>query len=411
MLSSAFVGKNLSLNRARYNLSDFLLTIFLYTSIVLPSGDILGLNVKIIFLLLFIFSLFKNDKVISSIIFSLLPIVLFLLLEILYAYFSIKFDSSYILTQSKDILVFFIVFYILRSYALHTDGFNFLIEKIVNAIFVVGVIKFLILFYSFLTGLPVSFIVKTIGEFFNVSIMSFDVDNSSLSRINFTSDSLIAIVIFYLISKFFKNHNNRIDILKIIIILFSALITMSRFQWLACVISILLAMLINLKSVRSFFALLMFVGVSIFSLSLNSVQELISTRFDSRLVDASDLERIVQKQKIIEHIDSATFFGNGIGYYIPELIRSDIAKYSYELQLPALVMQVGVIGTTVIMLFILLPLLKSMKGMSNMSLISLGIIVFIWLYGAMFNPILFSSSAGAAMVAIYSISKVSWMRS
>lgn len=411
MLSSAFMGNKLSLNRARYNLSDFLLTIFLYASIVLPSGDILGINVKIIFLLFFIFSLFNNDKVISSIIFSLLPVILFLLLETLYAYFSIKFDSSYIFTQSKDILVFFLIFYILRSYALYTDGFNFLIEKIVNAIFVVGLIKFFIIFYSFLTGLSVSLMVKAIGEFFNVSIMSFDVDNSSLSRINFTSDSLIAIVVFYLISKFFKNYNNRIDILKIITILFSALITMSRFQWFACIISILLAMLINLKSVRSFFALLMFVGVSIFSLSLNSVQELISTRFDSRLVDASDLERIVQKQKIIEHIDSAPFFGNGIGYYIPELIRSDIAKYSYELQLPALIMQVGVIGTTVIMLFILIPLLKSMKGMSNIFLISLGFIIFIWLYGAMFNPILFSSSAGAAMVAIYSISKVSWMRS
>ncbi|WP_369789084.1 O-antigen ligase family protein [Rouxiella sp. WC2420] len=398
--------------KPRTSMADYLLSIFLYISIVLPSGSILGINVKIISLLLFFLGLLllRHGVIIPKIIMSLVPIFVFLFLELTLSLFFLQYDDSYMIAQAKDIFVFFLMFYVCIIFAENRNGLESLMDKITSSIFVVGIIKILILVYSFVTGIQISTVIQKIADIYNVSIMSFDVEDSSISRINFTSDSIIFICIFYLFMKMFRGKFSKKDILYLMVICFSALITMSRFQWATCLASILFAVLINVRKKKSFIVMVLVCAAAVFSLSFQSVQEMITTRFDQKLVSSSDGARDLQRVGIEKKIDQSPILGNGIGYYIPDVIRSSDAKYSYELQLLALIMQLGMIGFLAVMIMILLPLLKAALGMSIITYCCFTIMTFVWISGALFNPILFSSSAGAAMAALYAIAKIPWMQ-
>ncbi|MGL5885288.1 MAG: hypothetical protein ACRCY2_04620 [Bombilactobacillus sp.] len=388
------------------------LNIFLYASIVLPTGTMLGINFKILTLLLFIvgLALSKDSAVLSKMIISMTPVAMFLVAELGLSFTVFNYDSSYSLVQAKDIFVFFLMFYVCTVYAEKRCGFEYLIKIITKAVFIVGLIKLLIIMYSTLRGVPVSVVIKQISLFFNVDIMSFDVENSAISRINFTSDSIIAISVFYMIMRMFRDKFTKKDIVFLFVILFSALITMSRFQWASCAIAIVSAVVININKKKSFLILFFMVSSALLSLSTNSVQEMISTRFDDRLITSSDEVRDLQKTRIYDVIDKSPIIGSGMGYYIPDFIRSSTAKYSYELQLQALVMQIGFLGISITMLMIFTPLLLACRGMGLITFMCFTTMVIIWISGALFNPILFSSSAGAAMAALYSIAKMPWMR-
>jgi len=394
------------------SMTDRLLSFFIYASIVLPTGSIFGVNVKIISMVMLLVGLivYGKDFILSDLIVKMLPFILFAMFEIMYSTVFLEYDKTYLISQIKDIFVFFLMFYVCVIYAKKICGYERLINIIVKAAFLVGIMKVAILLYSFSTGTPVSYIIKAMGKMFGTSIMSFDVESSSISRINFTSDSILFICIFYLCMKIFRGGFKKVDYLFLSVICFSALLTMSRFQWAACGFSILAAMCINLKKKKSFLILSLFSTISLLSLSLPSVQEMIKTRFDERIVSSSDIERILQRDAIYLAIDKSPVLGNGVGYYIPTMIRSSTAKYSYELQLQALVMQFGIIGTCFIMFMILIPLLIASKGMSILTWCSFISVISIWISGALFNPVLFSSSAGASMAAIFAIGNVYWIK-
>lgn len=184
---------------------------------------------------------------------------------------------------------------------------------------------------------------------------------------------------------------------------------MSIFQWAACILSMFAAIFLNLSIKKSFFVLLFLTIISFATLSFQSTQELISTRFDQRIISSSDIERYVQKQEFLEEIDKAPILGNGLGYYIPDVIRSTDTKYSYELHFPALVMQLGIVGFLIIMFMIILPLFSPLLVSSFVTKVFFILMIFVWLAGAMFNPILFSSSAGITMAFFNIISRLSWI--
>jgi len=394
------------------SLIDNVLKFFIYVTIVLPAGAIFGINLKMLSLGLFLFllALDRKNNTLSKTIISIMPIIFFITLESLYSYSIFKYDDSFIFSQAKDIFVFFLMFYILIYYSEFNNKYNLVADTIVKGVFLVGLLKLFILLYSFYSNVPVSFLIVSISEFLNVPIMTYDVEDSYIARINFTSDLILPIVIFYLFMKFYKLNLRKFDIFLILIILFSALITMSRYQWAFSLVAILLSIFLNINNKRSFISLVFLFSLGFFSLTLKSVQEALLFRFDEKTVSSSDIERMVQKQRITESITDAPLFGNGIGYYMPDLVRSETLKYSYELQIHALIMQLGFFGTIVILLMILFPLIKSGRNLSIKIFISYIILIGFWISSALFNPMLFSSSAGIAMAFLFLISKMSWLR-
>ena len=387
---------------------DRLFELLIYSSIILPSGTISGINFKLmlVFVLIGLIIVYR-DKVVVNTFIHVMPVFVFLLASSLYSYLIFKYDSTFIFSQSKDILVFFVVFYVGISYAKNRYGYDELIKIIIRSVFLLGLIKLLIIVYSKISGINVSIIIESISNIFGVSIMTFDVENSFLSRINFTSDSILPICIFFLTERLIKKGFNYKSLIVFLVICLSALLTMSRFQWAFSIVSVVLALLINVTNKKSFFAIIFLAIVGFSALSLSAVQQLIETRFDSRIVSASDIERTIQQKAIYYQINENPFLGSGIGSYIPNVIRSDYAKYSYELQIPALIMQLGFIGFTALAFLIISPLISSMNHKKAITILCFSALIIFWLYGAMFNPILFSSSSGVVFMLIYAMLKTS----
>lgn len=404
------MNKKIVIEDKTKTLTDSFLSFFIFVTIILPTGSLFGINLKMlslvgIFLLLVIS---KKNNILINTFFLLIPVAFFLASSMLYSFIIFKFDDSFVLAQAKDILVFFLMFYILTQYAKLENKYEFIANTIVKALYFVGLIKIIILLYAFYAGLPVSFVILSLSEFFNTPIMTYDVENTYISRINFTSDLIIPVSIFYMLMKFYRRGFTKFEAFMVLIILFSAFITMSRFQWMFSIIAIIFSIMMNINNKKSFIALIFISTISFFSLTFQSVQEALFARFDSKLVNASDIERIIQRQEIEKAIFDAPLLGNGIGYYIPNLIRSDVAKYSYELQLHSLIMQLGLLGFLFIFFMILMPLIRSARYMSVNMFICYFSLILIWISSALFNPMLFSSSAGISMALFYIISKVSW---
>ncbi|MFX5307889.1 O-antigen ligase family protein [Acinetobacter baumannii] len=399
---------NAQISLTRKDFLDRLFELLIYSSIIMPSGTISGINFKLIlvFILIGLIIVYRNKIIVNAFI-NIMPIIIFLLFCVFYSYLIYRFDSSFIFSQAKDILVFFVVFYVGISYAKNRYGYEELIKLTIRSVFLLGLIKLLIIVYSKISGIDVSIIIESISNIFGVSIMTFDVENSFLSRINFTSDSILPICIFFLTERLIKKGFSFKTLIVFLVICLSALLTMSRFQWAFSIVSVVLALLMNANNKKSFFAIVFLAIVGFSALSLSAVQQLIETRFDSRIVSASDIERTIQQKAIYYQINENPFFGSGIGSYIPNVIRSDYAKYSYELQIPALIMQLGFIGFFILIALIATPLISSMNHKKPITIFIFSVLIVFWLYGAMFNPILFSSSAGVVFMLIYAMLKTS----
>lgn len=380
--------------------------LIVWMNIVLPSGSLFGLNVKLIVLLLFIFFLlsFNRSDILIKLSLSLIPIIAFLLFEINFTIFFKEPDMDSMLGQAKDIFIFFSYFYLLIYF--FKDNLDILSNSIINAAVFVGFLKFVILLYGFTFGVSISDLMSNIAEYTNTVIMTLDVAGGFLFRINYISDSVISVAVFCLLIEIYsKRKVDKIVFLKIILLSFSALITMSRYQWAAFIASIFLANILYFKSKKSIITLIMS-SISILILLLqNSIQEMILLRFDSKTVNASDFERILQQKSIYSAINDSPLLGNGLGYYIQNLIRSDIAKYLYELQVAALIMQFGILGFITLSFITLFPLFSDLKRKTFLWLFVYCSIIFIWLGGAMINAILFSSSSAVVFALVYTYSQ------
>jgi hypothetical protein len=390
-------------------LLDISFYLFLMSCIVLPTGTMLGINFKIIFLLLFLVlsAISSKSSFIVSLLYCLFPILFYLIIELQFSNMFLQYDKSFSIAQAKDIFVFFLMFYVCIIYASVFCGFDCLLRRVIYFICLCAVLKILILIYASLKNLDVSIVVKDISNFFGTHIMTYDVDSSIISRINFTSDYLISICLFYCV---FNLHDNGGSFYKkclvIFFLVFSAVVSMSRFEWGACSVSVICAILLNYKKKRNFMVVFFIFFVVAILLSSQSVQQVFNKRFDTALVSSSDFERAYQEKNIYSEIVESPILGHGIGYYIPNLLRSDIDKYSYELQIPALVMQLGFLGCFIIMVSIFTPLFLICKRQKLLFTVMHSIVTLMWIWGAFFNPILFSSSAGAAMAALFSIKKL-----
>ncbi|ENU43296.1 hypothetical protein F985_02009 [Acinetobacter seifertii] len=154
---------------------DRLFELMIYSSIILPSGTISGINFKLmlVFVLIGLIIVYRNKVIVNTFI-HVMPVFVFLLASSLYSYIIFKYDSTFIFSQAKDILVFFVVFYVGISYAKNRYGYDELIKLIIRSVFLLGLIKLLIIVYSKMSGINVSIIIESISNIFGVSIMTFD---------------------------------------------------------------------------------------------------------------------------------------------------------------------------------------------------------------------------------------------
>lgn len=385
---------------------NFFIQLFLYISIVLPAGTIFNVNVKILSMLMLLgyFLVAKRGVGVVKMFMFMTPTILLTLFLVTYCYLSSD-NPEYALSQAKDIIVFVLVASIAYAFVDKDNYETNIVKPIINILTFIAVCKLLILFIAFAKGVPVSAIVISISDFFNIMIMTLDVDNSALARINFPSDSILPIAIFYISCNVFAGKATRKDYIVAALILFSLLISMSRYQWAASAVSIFLSAVIYHRKKKS---ILTFAGIVMLmagAFSIPAVNAMIMERFDTKQTSFSDGVRDIQEQAIIQKIEQAPIMGHGIGYYIPTLVRSHDVPYAYELQAPALVMQLGIIGTLLLSVVVFLPLFMSSRGMGALTKLSYLSVGVLWVGASFFNPALFSSSGGAALLLMYCLPK------
>lgn len=397
------VHKNITI----YDIQKVVLITFLSICIILPTGSVFDINVKFIFLFLLVILSFFVDNgsgVIRCIKGMLIP-VLFLVLFLLISEISSTKNNEALL-QTKDILTFFFMTTIAYSFIRKNDNSEEFISKvIINNLVFLSALKILIFMYAQVTGISVTQIMSIISDIFNTKLMTLDPDDIAISRISFMSDYVLPIAIYILTKEIVNSRITLFKTITLILLVLSIILSLSRFLWVIGATSIALALMHEIKKSKSIFIVAIAVMLMLYALTLPSVQEAINFRFNSNDSDLSDLARQLQYNAIIDSIGKYPLLGQGLGYYLPTLIRSSAAKYSYELQIPALAMQVGLIGTLLFFSIIFAKLYKSALNLNLYDKCIYLILIILWLIGGFFNPVIISSSGGIAFLLLYALPK------
>ncbi|HCU0661798.1 TPA: hypothetical protein OUF45_003552 [Klebsiella variicola] len=397
------VHKNITI----YDIQKVVLITFLSICIILPTGSVFDINVKFIFLFLLVILSFFVDNgsgVIRCIKGMLIP-VLFLVLFLLISEISSTKNNEALL-QTKDILTFFFMTTIAYSFIRKNDNSEEFISKvIINNLVFLSALKILIFMYAQVTGISVTQIMSIISDIFNTKLMTLDSDDIAISRISFMSDYVLPIAIYILTKEIVNSRITLFKTITLILLVLSIILSLSRFLWVIGATSIALALMHEIKKSKSIFIVAIAVMLMLYALTLPSVQEAINFRFNSNDSDLSDLARQLQYNAIIDSIGKYPLLGQGLGYYLPTLIRSSAAKYSYELQIPALAMQVGLIGTLLFFSIIFAKLYKSALNLNLYDKCIYLILIILWLIGGFFNPVIISSSGGIAFLLLYALPK------
>ncbi len=397
------VHKNITI----YDIQKVVLITFLSICIILPTGSVFDINVKFIFLFLLVILSFFVDNgsgVIRCIKGMLIP-VLFLVLFLLISEISSTKNNEALL-QTKDILTFFFMTTIAYSFIRKNDNSEEFISKvIINNLVFLSALKILIFMYAQVTGISVTQIMSIISDIFNTKLMTLDSDDIAISRISFMSDYVLPIAIYILTKEIVNSRITLFKTITLILLVLSIILSLSRFLWVIGATSIALALMHEIKKSKSIFIVAIAVMLMLYALTLPSVQEAINFRFNSNDSDLSDLARQLQYNAIINSIGKYPLLGQGLGYYLPTLIRSSAAKYSYELQIPALAMQVGLIGTLLFFSIIFSKLYKSALNLNLYDKCIYLILIILWLIGGFFNPVIISSSGGIAFLLLYVLPK------
>lgn len=231
--------------------------------------------------------------------------------------------------------------------------------------------------------------------------MTMSSDDIVISRITFMSDYILPVAIYLKTKEFISKRTGLLGGIIVLILLYSIVISMSRFLWLMGIITFAIAVLGDIKKKKSIAIIIIAIFGFMYILSLQSVQDAIEFRVSSKMVAAADSTRDFQKLAIDNAFENAPILGNGLGYYIPNLIRSETARYSYELQIQALYMQIGIIGATSLLLLIVIRLLKQSRVLSFREKLLFIALIAGWISGGFFNPVIFSSTGGISFLLLY----------
>jgi O-antigen ligase len=134
---------------------------------------------------------------------------------------------------------------------------------------------------------------------------------------------------------------------------------------------------------------------------------LLTLRFNSTASDSSDLLRDLQNPALRDFFADAPILGHGLGSFTSEIIRSPDLPYSYENQNLATLGQVGLVGT-VLLLILLMVYFRSLlyqRSLSPLFRLSLLALLLMQLISGFLNPGVISSTAsvtyGTLLALVY----------
>ena len=392
---------------------DPLLRVFVYLLIVLPSGSIFHVNVKVIWFGVLLvpacLHLVETDQ------FTLRHIGLLLLLPGIFAVWIpiagiYGFPLAFSLSEYKDIVTTLVSCWLAAVYFTRDEVARIrFLRAVLHAEILTCVLKVVLLLYAFVRGVPVSFLIDSINTLFGVNLMGVDFA-SSLGRIQFIADGLIPLCLYLLL-----RYRRRLGIgvasatIMFGLLALSLVLTFSRFLWGFAVLAFLLGLVSGQRD-RFRAWLLVILGIAVL-LSLPIIAPLVQLRFSTGVAGGSDEVRDGQIPALERFFLDAPLFGHGLGSYTSEVIRGKL-RYVYEVQLYALAGQVGITGMGLFALLIgyyfraLWPWGRGGQADRLNQRFSLSILLLAWLASGLLNPSLLNSAAAISYAMIKALAGV-----
>lgn len=373
---------------------------------LLPSGSILGLNVKMIAFVPVSFFAFKISLRRGYVTLAInIGVVLVISAWLILSQFYAMFPFTLALTQYKDVITTLAGCWFVRMYTLEEEDRKTFIRLCVYTVAAGGFLKVLLFSYSMVTGVSTTSLIDGISKIFGVQLMTADL-GELFGRIQFVSDTLVPICIFAILCLRFKlNISAWKSFIIFDLMIISSLFTFSRFLWGNTILAIVLGMIVAKKDRLH----LLYIGVAsaaaIYFFEL--IEAVVEVRFSDTFVDASDIDRKMQNLALNNFFWEAPVFGHGLGSFSTVLIRSQELPYSYESQVLALCGQVGVVGIALFAGLLLNYYRKafSFKRGVRMYQMSVLIILGAFIASGFFNPYLLSSTAAVSFGLIFALAQ------
>ena len=386
------------------------LAIYVFLLVLLPSGSLLGINVKIIcFLLLFPVAVqvsFARQQMTSRRVMILLSIPAVFLLWT-FASRLYGFDPSDSFAQYKDLMVTIVTCWIGKVLCdERREDAIFLLRWVLFAEVATSSLKVILLTYAYVRGIPVSQLIDVIHALFGVQLMPFDFE-SMLGRMQFISDNLIPLCMFAVLCyRQVLRLSNVSALAMLCAFLVSDLFSFSRYLYVFTVLAVLCGLVLGKKD-RFYGVVIALLAASVV-LSLPVLITIVSLRFSTTVATGSDADRIQQVEALRSFFTEAPWFGHGLGSFTHKVVRSETAPYSYEAQLLALFGQVGIFGVTVLTVLTGSYFRKLRPGHKGKLTYRIGLLVLLlsWIVGGFFNPSVISSAASVSYVAIFAMTSL-----
>jgi hypothetical protein len=383
-----------------------LFAVYLLMLVLLPAGSLYGVNVKIgWFVLLFpsaVAVFLRQSDVSGSHIAAFLGIPAVLLAWVLVGQVY-GFDIRLGLQEFKDVAVTLVSCWFAAIYCDNKPRrFIDLLRMILWAELTASALKIGILVYCFATGTSVLDMLGRLQSITGTGLIGLDFE--FLGRIQFLSDGLIPLLIFAVVA-----HRKALripvvpGIVYVILMAISLLFSFSRFFWGMSAFSLALALLVG-RWGRFQWLLLLLIGLATLPM-LPYLTDVATLRFSADVAGGSDAPRAEQLTALDDFIADAPWIGHGFGSYTRALIRSTDAPYSYEIQLVALVGQLGIVGVTLLAILGCF-FFREMWPRSVSQLRAKGavfLLLLAWLSAGLFNPLLISSTASVSYALLMAL--------
>jgi hypothetical protein len=385
--------------------ADSVIEFFFCACVILPSGSIAGVNVKQILFVATILaislragrfgltnSMARNAILFLGLMFAWVPL----------AYITGRSDGLLPLSQFKDIAVTAATAFLAWLYITDKGKRDRFVRVVLYSVGITSAIKFISFAYAAATGTSVIDIINVINDVFDQNLITLD-DGGIGSRFQFVSDSLLPLGLYAMLgTKGRFGISDKVSVLLTLLFVFSAIVAFSRFLWVYSAVAIALGSLTTrLDRTKLLYFVLVGLTAAYFSQELVLLYELRTSGYQ---VDFSDGLREEQRGPLYKFVSDAPILGHGFGTYTLEVIRESNSRYAYELQLVALVGQIGFVGAAILALLVV----YYYRGIFDprrpfLEVVSVAVLLAIWIASGFQNPTLTSSSAGITFGFLYAL--------
>lgn len=384
--------------------SKLTLLLFIVSTVVLPSGSVFDVNIKIlatIFLVLIIFLDSFKTALSVSLLLSPLAVMFFLIFYSLLGYIN-GVQVGDLISQASGFLALFSAVY-LPIFMVSTR--KVAAESVVRWImFSYGAVCALKIIMQVIMVFWMDFnsLRNLLEGVFGKSFIGLDA--GWYYRIHFPSDYLAPIVIYALLlrKKLTVVVSGFVASVLLCLVTISVVLSYSRYLWVYSIIAFVLALMANKFNIKIIIAFFLFLFlVTLLSLIFGgALMAFVAERYFGDFSASSDGPRAEMVHKLIEQISQTPWMGLGLGAGVPGYTHIEEFPWYFELQWIGLAIQLGLMGAVLLFLCSLSPLLLYAKPPVGMFAVGGALLYGLWLLLGFFNGFMLTG-VGGIIFSIY----------